>query len=95
MKGIKRISIFLIGTLMMPMIVNAAGSASIYANSTVVNGNEVTATVTLKNVASWNIKVNGSGATKGCSNADANATDNGQNTTKKIRTTAPSCTSAD
>ena len=83
MKRIK--SLLLFGLLAIPFtFVEAAGSASISVNGTVVNGDKVTATVTLSNVASWDVKVKGTGSTEGCSAHEADASNNGQNTTKKI-----------
>lgn len=64
--------------------VYAAGSASISASNTVVNGNNITATVTLKDMAAWNINITGSGATNGCSTKEVGDSGNGQNTTKKF-----------
>ena len=64
-----------------------AGTASISAPSSVEVGSKVTATVTLKNTAAWNIKINSSGSTSGCSQSFADATSNGQNTTKSLSVT--------
>lgn len=86
MKRIKR-TIILVLTLMFPLIVEAAGSASISASGSVENGNNVTATITLKNVAAWNLKANGSGATSGCSIHEVGDSGNGNNTTKYFKIT--------
>lgn len=78
----KRI-IFLLATfLLMPLSVFAKPTVSINAPSTVEVGSSVTVSVTLKNMASWNIKINSSGATSGCSTSDSNVSDSTKNTTK-------------
>ena len=69
-------------------IVYAAPSASISVNkSSVENGGSVSATVTVKSTAAWNIKISSSGATSGCTQKFADATSNGQNTTKSFTVT--------
>ena len=69
-------------------IVNAAPSASISVNkSRVENGSSVSATVTVKSTAAWNIRIASSGATSGCTQRFADATSNGQNTTKSFTVT--------
>lgn len=66
----------------------ATPSQSISVNrSQIEAGQSVTATVTLKNVAAWNIKVNGTGNTNGCSTKSADATSDGKNTTKTFKVT--------
>ena len=82
MKRIKWMSLLAIATVILPIGVNAAGSASISANNTVVNGDKIKATVTLKNMAAWDIKISGSGSTKGCSSHEVGDSGNGNNTTK-------------
>lgn len=69
-------------------VVYAAPSASISVNkSSVENGGSVSATVTVKSTAAWNIKISSSGATSGCTQKFADATSNGQNTTKYFTVT--------
>ena len=69
-------------------IVYAAPSASISVNkSRVENGSSVSATVTVKSTAAWNIRIASSGATSGCTQKFADATGNGQNTTKSFTVT--------
>lgn len=86
MKKIK-ISILIIMLLFPVLSVQAEGSSSITANSSVVNGNHVTATVTLKNMAAWNIKINGTGATDGCSVKQVGDSGSGQDITKSFTLT--------
>lgn len=81
MKRIKRM-VFVALLAVFPVCVNAAGSASISASDTVVNGNKVKATVTLRNIAAWDLKASGSGSTNGCSIHEVGDSGNGQNTTK-------------
>lgn len=69
-------------------VVYAVPSASISVNkSSVENGGSVSATVTVKSTAAWNIKISSSGATSGCTQKFADATSNGQNTTKYFTVT--------
>jgi len=86
MKRIK-IGILLILMLFPMTYVSAAGTASISANNTVVNGSYVTATVTLNNTAAWNISIKGSGATSGCSSKEVGDSGTGNNTTKYFKVT--------
>ena len=66
----------------------ASPSHSISVNRSQIEvGQSVTATVTLKNTAAWNIRVNGTGNTNGCSTSSADATSNGRNTTKTFKVT--------
>lgn len=65
-----------------PSIVNAAGTASISGPSSVEVGSTFTTSVTVKNTAAWNIKINSSGSTSGCSQNFSDVTSNGNNTTK-------------
>lgn len=69
---------------LLPLNVYAKGSASISAPSSVEAGSTVTATVTLKNTAAWNIDIKSSGSTSGCSQSFADATESGNNTTKTL-----------
>ena len=82
MKRIK--SLLLFSLLLLPVGVNAQGSAYISSNSTVVNGNNITASINLSNVAAWNIKASGSGSTSGCSIHEVGDSGNGNNTNKKF-----------
>ena len=68
--------------------VKAAPSYSFnVSQGTIENGRTVTASVTVRNTAAWNIKITSSGNTYGCSNAWADATSNGNDTTKTFSTT--------
>ncbi|MCI8575126.1 MAG: cadherin-like beta sandwich domain-containing protein [Bacilli bacterium] len=69
-------------------VVFAAPSVSTsVSQGTIEKGSNVTFYVTIRNVASWNIKMNGIGATTGCSSSQADATGNGNNTTKTFSIT--------
>ncbi len=73
---------------LLPTLVSAKGSASISGPSTVENGGKVTISVTLKNVASWNIEIKSSGSTSGCSDHPfSDVTGNGKNATKTFSVT--------
>ena len=66
----------------------AAPTSSIgVSRSQIEVGQTVTATVTIKNVASWNVKINGTGNTNSCSTSAADATSNGKNATKSFSVT--------
>ena len=60
-----------------------AATSAISAAKQVEVGHSVKATVTV-NAAAWDIKVNGTGNTNGCSTHDANASDSGKNIKKSI-----------
>ena len=83
----------LIGLFLTLFIVNiscayAAPTHSIsVSRSQIEVGQNVTATVTIKNAAAWSIKVNGTGNTNGCSTSSADATSNGKNATKSFSVT--------
>ena len=87
----KRINYFIFGLisfLLLTITVEAAPSASLSVSTrSVENGKSVTATVTLKNAAAWNIRITSSGNTYGCTQAWADATSNGNNATKTFSTT--------
>ena len=88
MKKISYIFVLLISFCLLTIGVKAAPSASLSVSTrSVENGKSVTATVTLKNAAAWNIRITSSGNTSGCTQAWADATSNGGNTTKSFSTT--------
>ena len=72
-------------------IYNACGSiasdATISGPSSITNGSNVTVSVNLNSVAAWNIHINSSGATSGCSKSFADVTANGLNTNKTLSIT--------
>lgn len=88
MKNIKKV-LFTAGCMMAFVAsVKAAPSYSFnVSQGTIENGRTVTASVTVRNTAAWNIKITSSGNTYGCSNAWADATSNGNDTTKTFSTT--------
>lgn len=83
----KKVISFLITLMCLPVVVEAAPSASISATSSVEVGSKVTATVTLKSTAAWNIQIISSGSTSGCSQKFADATSDAKNTTKTLSVT--------
>ena len=88
MKRIKYLIFMFVVMFMGGIVVNAAPSYSFSTStSSVENGKKVTATVTLKNVAAWNVRITSSGNTNGCSQSFADATGNGGNTTKTLSVT--------
>lgn len=79
--------LLLITVFMLPSVVLAAGSASGSAPEKVEKGNNVTFTVKVSNVAAWNVKLTGTGATTGCSQTFADVTADAKNTTKTLKIT--------
>ena len=57
-----------------------------YSNSTIESGEYVTASVTVYNTASWDVKITSAGNTDGCSIHEADASSNGNNVTKTFST---------
>ena len=88
MKKINYIFLVLITFCLLTFSAKAAPSYSFnVSSSSVENGKKVTASVTVKGTAAWNIKITSSGNTDGCTNQWADATENGNNTTKTFSTT--------
>lgn len=91
MKKIKILLISVFAFLVSTLSVIAAGSASISVSKTTIeNGSSVTASVTVKNTAAWNVTITSSGATSGCTQKFADATSDGNNTTKTFSVTCKS-----
>ncbi len=87
MKNKKIFGLFL-GLLGFPFVVHAAPTYSFSSSSTyITSGSTVTATLRINNVASWQVSLEGHGATSGCSASYADATDNAQNATKYFTVT--------
>lgn len=87
---IKRLFLLAILTICNISIVHAASSYSLSASSSIESGKSVTATLQLKDVAAWNVKIVSNGATSGCDSSFADASTNGKNTTKKLSVTCKS-----
>ena len=88
MKKIKYFGILFLLFGLNIMGVSAKASASLSVNkSSVENGSKVTASVKVSGTAAWNIKIASSGATSGCTQKFADATENGKNTTKTFTVT--------
>lgn len=88
MKKINYLFCMLITFMLLTISVKAAPSYSFNVSSkTIEDGRNVTASVTVKNTAAWNIKITSSGNTYGCNNSWADATSDGNNTTKTFSTT--------
>jgi len=80
MKKIKFIITFLVAFFISSTLVYAAPSANLTVNRTTIeNGQNVTATVTISNAASWNITVSSSGSTAGCTRQEVGDTGTGRN----------------
>lgn len=88
MKKINYFITILVTFIVLSISVKAAPSYSFNVNQrNVENGKTVTASVTIRNTAAWNIKITSSGNTYGCSNSWADATSDGNNATKTFSTT--------
>ena len=86
----KKLRYLLIYTLLfcgLTVNVNAASATLSVNKSSVENGGTVTATATVSGTAAWNISINSTGATAGCSQKFADATSDGNNTTKYLTVT--------
>ena len=84
----KRIKGILLLVLAFAFPINGdAANTYISANNTVVNGDNIKATVTLQGVAAWDIKISGNGSTNGCSAHEVGDSGNGNNTTKYFSVT--------
>lgn len=89
----KKLKLIIFTILINTLVVNvfAAGSAALSVNkSTIENGSTVTASVTVRNTAAWNIKINSSGVTSGCSQSFVGDSGTGSNTTKTFSVTCKS-----
>lgn len=83
MKKLDKILLFVFTIIIGVITVNAAGSASLSVSSSKIeDGSSVTASVTVKNTAAWNIKIISSGATSGCTQQFVGDSGDGNNTTK-------------
>jgi hypothetical protein len=88
MKKINYLLFTLFSIFLLSSIVSAAPSAKLtVSSSNITNGKTVTAKVTIYNTAAWNVKITSSGNTSGCSQSWADATSNGNDTTKTFSTT--------
>lgn len=92
MKKIKFLGISVLLFVFGVLSVNAATpSASISVSSgTIENGSSVKATVKLKNTAAWNVRINCTGATKGNSTRQADASSDGKDGTRTFTLTCKS-----
>lgn len=83
MNLVKRVLLLFVMLFMFSRMVYAQPSSSLSVNSgTIENGGSVTATVTIHDVASWQVMINCTGATNGNATSESNATQDGNNTTK-------------
>ena len=88
MKKIKYLGITFLSFLLLPLMAHAAPTYSFYASSNyVTTGSNVTATLRLNNVASWQITITGNGATGGCTKSFADATGDAKNSTQYLSVT--------
>lgn len=91
MKKLNKLILFVFMFLISIFTVNAAGSASIsVSKSKIENGSSVTASVTVKNTAAWNVTITSSGATNGCTKKFVGDSGTGNNTSKTFSVTCKS-----
>ena len=88
----KKIYLLIISIVCLNLKLNvfAANGYISVSKSQIENGSSVTATAVLSDVAAWNIKIISSGSTSGCSDSFADATSDGNNTTKYLTVTCKS-----
>lgn len=88
MKKFKYIlSITLFNLLFIPTVFADPSYTFTVSSSSITSDSRVTASVTVKNTASWNIKITSAGNTNGCTNSWADASSNGKNLTKTFSVT--------
>ena len=88
MKKIKYIlSVLLFNLLFIPTVFAAPSYTFTVSSSSITSDSRVTASVTVKSTASWNIKITSAGNTNGCSNSWADASSDGKNLTKTFSVT--------
>lgn len=88
---LKRLLLFVSSFFVALFNVDAAGSASLsLSKSKIENGSSVTASVTVKNTAAWNVTITSSGATSGCTQKFVGDSGTGNNTTKTFSVTCKS-----
>ena len=86
MKKIKYLLFGIIFNFLGMTIVNASPSATLTVSSnSIVNGNSVTATVTLKETMGWDVKITSSGNTTGCTKSFVDVANS--DTTKQLSVT--------
>ena len=91
MKKLKLISLTLLTFIFGTLNVFAAGSASLSVNKgSIENGSSVTASVTVKNTAAWNVTITSAGSTSGCTQKFVGDSGTGENTSKTFSVTCKS-----
>lgn len=91
MKKLKLISLTLLTFIFGTLNVFAAGSASLSVNKgSIENGSSVTASVTVKNTAAWNVTITSAGSTSGCTQKFVGDSGTGENTIKTFSVTCKS-----
>ncbi len=87
MKRTKNLIIILISIFYGTISAHALSARLTTNVTTIENGSSVTATLTLRDVAAWNVEINSGGSTSGCSKSFADATSDGKNATKTFSVT--------
>ena len=88
MNKIKNLLVLLLAFFSFNLVGNAAGSATLTVSRlTIENGTSVTAYINLSNVAAWNVSINSSGATSGCSQKFVGDSGTGKNINRTFSVT--------
>ncbi len=91
MKKLINVFVFIFTFVIGAFYVDAQGSASLsVSRSTIENGSSVTASVTVKSTAAWNLTITSSGSTSGCTQKFVGDSGTGENTTKTFSVTCKS-----
>ena len=87
MKKVKLILYTLVLTCVVSVVKAAPSYSFSVSKGTIENGGKVSASVTVRNTAAWNITITSAGATSGCTNSWADATSDGEDGAKTFTTT--------
>lgn len=91
MKKFKLISLIIFAFAFCTLNVFAAGSASLsVSKGSIENGSSVSASVSIKNAAAWNITITSAGSTSGCTQKFVGDSGTGENTSKTFSVTCKS-----
>ena len=90
MKNIKYLLLSVFVFMIAGINVFAASASLSVSSSKIEEGRSVTATVSMKGAAAWNIKISSSGSTSGCTKSFADASSDGNNVNKSFSVTCKS-----
>lgn len=90
MKNIRYLLLSVFVFMIAGINVFAASASLSVSSSKIEEGRSVTATVSMKGAAAWNIKISSSGSTSGCTKSFADASSDGNNVNKSFSVTCKS-----